>query len=345
MESLLKKYWSPPLKGEVFGNNMGKDANGKRGKRQLTAVFAKITGYGKYLPKQVRTNFDLEKTLDTTDRWIFERTGIERRHIAETESLVEMGINAGKEALAKARLAPEKLEMVILATSTGGTGAIQVREETVAGLKAFQAASFALSAACSGFTYGISIAEQMIKTGLVQNVLVLGAEKMSQVVDWADRNTCILFGDGAGAVVLEASPEPGVVDSKLYADGVDARVLTLAMEDTIKMSGQDVFKFAVKVVKNAINHILAVNELSLDEIKLIIPHQANKRIIDSVAKSLGTGEEKFYVNLHKYGNTSSASIPIAFEEAMEEKKLLPDDLVLMVGFGGGLTWGVNLIRI
>jgi 3-oxoacyl-[acyl-carrier-protein] synthase-3 len=337
--------------GKVFGKNMGKqlnsykiDANGKRGERQLTAVFAKITGYGKYLPKQVRTNFDLEKTLDTTDQWIFERTGIEKRHIA-TESLVEMGINAGKEALVKAGLAPEKLEMVILATSTGGTGAIRVREETMAGLKAFRAASFALAAACSGFTYGFSIAEQMIKTGLVKNVLVLGAEKMSQVVDWTDRNTCILFGDGAGAIVLEASPEPGVLASKLYADGVDAQVLTLAMEDTIKMNGQEVFKFAVKVVKNAINHILTDNKLSLEEIKLIIPHQANKRIIDSVVKSLGTGEEKFYVNLHKYGNTSSASIPIAFEEAMAEKKLLSDDLVLMVGFGGGLTWGVNLIRI
>lgn len=308
-------------------------------------VHAKITGCSKYLPQQVRTNIDLEKLVDTTHQWIVERTGIERRHIAEDETLIEMGIKAGRQALANAGLKPEDLNLLILATSTGEEEAIKVREETVAGLQAVKAASFTLSAACSGFTYGVSIAEQMIKTGLIGNALVLGAEKMSSVVDWNDRNTCILFGDGAGAIVLEAASEPGVIASKLYADGSGAGVLTLAPEDFIKMNGQEVFKFAVKVVKKAIVEILAENKLSIDDVKLVVPHQANKRIIDSVVKALGVEKNKFYVNLHKYGNTSSASIPIALEEAMAEGILVPGDLLLMVGFGGGLTWSVNLVKI
>ncbi len=320
----------------------------------------KILGTGSSAPDQVITNFDLEKMVDTTDEWITTRTGIKERRIAkEGESTSTFALLAAQRALRVARVSPEELDLIIVATVTPdmlfpATACLLQRE-----LKASQAASFDLEAGCTGFVYGLSLAEKYLRGGGGERALVVGAETLSKIVDWQDRSTCVLFGDGAGAAVLGLSEEEGIIATYLGSDGGGAHLLELpagcsrmpASLDTIngrlhyiKMNGNEVFKFAVKIMEEASREVIKKSGIAMDEIDLFIPHQANIRIINSAAKRLGIPEERVFVNVHKYGNTSSASVPLALDEAYQDGRIKSGDLILLVGFGAGLTWGSALIR-
>jgi len=323
--------------------------------------FAHIVGWGKYLPQTILTNADLEKIVDTSDEWIRTRTGIEARRIAaHDESTSTLAINAARQALAVANVDPLKLDLIIVATATPDyffpSTACLVQDE----LGAAHAGAYDLSAACSGFIYGLSMARDSIVAGSSRYVLVIGAETFSRVIDWQDRDTCVLFGDGAGAVLLAASEIPGgVLATALGADGSGAELLiipgggsrnpasleTIAQNlHTVRMNGREVFRFATRVMTRASKQVADAAHVSLEEIELIIPHQANSRIIESAAKSLKFADSKVYSNLSRYGNTSAASIPIALCEAIEENRIHPGDHLILVGFGGGLTWGAALVQ-
>ena len=323
--------------------------------------FAHIVGWGKYVPHTILTNADLEKMVDTSDEWIRSRTGIEARRIASREeSTSTLAINAARQALAVANVDPLKLDMIIVATTTPDyffpSTACLVQDA----LGAAHAAAFDLSAACSGFIYGLSMARDSIVAGSSRYVLVIGAEVFSRIIDWQDRNTCVLFGDGAGAVLLAASDVPGgVLATALGADGSGAELLivpgggsrhpasqeTVAQKlHTVRMNGREVFRFATRVMTRASKEVADAAHVPLEDIELVIPHQANSRIIESAAKSLKLSDDKVYSNLSRYGNTSAASIPIALCEAIEEKRIQPGDHLILVGFGGGLTWGAALVQ-
>ncbi len=326
-------------------------------------IRATISGTGSYLPEKVLTNHDLEKTLDTSDEWIRTRTGISERRIAhESESSSVLAAHAAGKALKSAGLEADDLSMIIVCTSTPDllfpATACFVQKE----IGASKSAAFDISAVCSGFVYGLSIAEQYIKSGRYQHILVIGSEVNSRIVDWTDRNTCVLFGDGAGAVVLsrETGAEPrGVLSSHIYSDGnlsslIEVpkgigRVSTCGENGNpehffIKMAGGATFKVAVKRMTEVCLEALAYNGLSKDDVDLIIPHQANKRIINAVTEKLQISSEKVFLNIHKYGNTSAASIPIAMNEAKELGLIKPGCLMLMMVVGSGLTWGAAVIR-
>ncbi|MDA0690511.1 MAG: ketoacyl-ACP synthase III [Nitrospinae bacterium] len=322
-----------------------------------------ITGTGSYLPEKVLTNQDLEKTLDTSDEWIRTRTGISERRIAhESESASVLAAHAARKALKAAGLEADDLNVIIVCTSTPDllfpATACFVQKE----LGASKSAAFDVSAVCSGFVYGLSIAEQYIKSGRYQHILVVGSEVNSRIVDWTDRNTCVLFGDGAGAVVVsrKAGSEPcGVLSSHIYSDGnlsnlievpkVIGRSQACGENGTqdhffIKMAGGATFKEAVKRMTAVCLEALEYNGLSKEDVDLVIPHQANKRIIDAVTEKLQIPAEKVFMNIHKYGNTSAASIPIAINEAKELGRIQPGCLMLMMVVGSGLTWGAAVIR-
>jgi len=320
----------------------------------------KILGTGSSVPERIITNFDLEKMVDTSDEWITTRTGIKERRIAqEEESTSTFALLAAQRALQAAQVSPEELDLIIVATVTPdmlfpATACLLQRE-----LKARKAASFDLEAGCTGFVYALSLAEKYLRGGEGEKALVVGAETLSKILDWEDRSTCVLFGDGAGAAVLGLSEEEGIIATYLGSDGGGAHLLELpagcsrmpASLDTvnsrlhyIKMNGNEVFKFAVKIMEEASLEVIKRGQVEIDEVSLFIPHQANIRIINSAAKRLGIPEEKVFVNVHKYGNTSSASVPLALDEAYREGKIKRSDLVLLVGFGAGLTWGSALIR-
>ncbi len=320
----------------------------------------KILGTGSSVPERIITNFDLEKMVDTSDEWITTRTGIKERRIAqEEESTSTFALLAAQRALQAAQVSPEELDLIIVATVTPdmlfpATACLLQRE-----LKAHKAASFDLEAGCTGFVYALSLAEKYLRGGGGEKALVVGAETLSKILDWEDRSTCVLFGDGAGAAVLGLSKEEGIIATYLGSDGGGAHLLELpagcsrmpASLDTvnsrlhyIKMNGNEVFKFAVKIMEEASLEVIKRGQVEIDEVSLFIPHQANIRIINSAAKRLGIPEEKVFVNVHKYGNTSSASVPLALDEAYREGKIKRSDLVLLVGFGAGLTWGSALIR-
>ena len=320
----------------------------------------KILGTGSSVPERIITNFDLEKMVDTSDEWITTRTGIKERRIAqEEESTSTFALLAAQRALQAAQVSPEELDLIIVATVTPdmlfpATACLLQRE-----LKAHKAASFDLEAGCTGFVYALSLAEKYLRGGGGEKALVVGAETLSKILDWEDRSTCVLFGDGAGAAVLGLSEEEGIIATYLGSDGGGAHLLELpagcsrmpASLDTvnsrlhyIKMNGNEVFKFAVKIMEKASLKVIKRGQVEIDEVSLFIPHQANIRIINSAAKRLGIPEEKVFVNVHKYGNTSSASVPLALDEAYREGKIKRSDLVLLVGFGAGLTWGSALIR-
>lgn len=326
-------------------------------------VRATIAGTGSYLPEKVLTNSDLEKTLDTSDEWIRTRTGISERRIAsESESASVLAAHAARKALKAAGLEADDLSLIIVCTSTPDllfpATACFVQKE----IGASKSAAFDVSAVCSGFVYGISIAEQYIKSGRYQHILVIGSEVNSRIVDWTDRNTCVLFGDGAGAVVLsrETGSEPcGVLSSHIYSDGnlsnlievpkVIGRSQACGENGTqdhffIKMAGGATFKEAIKRMTAVCLEALEYNGLSKDDVDLVIPHQANKRIIDAVTQKLQIPAEKVFLNIHKYGNTSAASIPIAINEAKELGLIKPGCLMLMMVVGSGLTWGAAVIR-
>lgn len=306
---------------------------------------AMIAGTGSYVPEAVLTNLDLEKKVNTSDDWIVSRTGISERRICSPEmTVVDLAAEAGKRALADAGISAAEVELIIVATVTAEhlfpSVACLVQER----LGAAKAAAFDLSAACAGFIYSLETAAQFIKSGTYTSVLVIGAEVLSRFVDWKDRNTCILFGDGAGAVVLRSSAHSGLLGSYLQADGSGGNLLKLCNNGNIEMCGNEVFRFAVKIMGDAVEQVLEKLQLKKEDLDYLIPHQANIRIIQSAAKRLDLPMDKVYVNVNKYGNTSAASIPLALDEAVKAGKIKAGDLVALVGFGAGLTWAASVIR-
>ncbi len=322
---------------------------------------AMIIGTGAYVPDEVITNDYLEGLVDTSDEWIKTRTGIsERRRAASDAAVSDLAFPASKQALEAANVAPEELDLIVVATITPDTYCPSAACWLQSRLGAKRAFAFDVNAACSGFVYGLSVADQFIRSGSVQRALFVGAEIMTRVVNWKDRATCVLWGDGAGAVVLAPSENGrGILSSHLYSDGSNGETLTVAGggsrvtpinretvdQDlhTLKMNGQDTFKFAVRAFTEVCTEALQHNHLTAEEIDLFIPHQANIRIIDAAVKRLHLSKEQVMLTIHKYGNTSSASIPVALDEAVREGRIRPGDTLLLAAFGGGLTWGATVL--
>jgi 3-oxoacyl-[acyl-carrier-protein] synthase-3 len=323
---------------------------------EVFMLFAHITGWGMSVPEAVLTNDDLAKIVDTNDQWIRERTGIHERHIArENQFSSTLGAEAALKALEVANVKPGDVDLIICATSSPEhifpATACLIQDQ----IGADKAGAFDLSAACTGFVYAVTLAAQAIKSGSSKTVLVVGAETLSRFVNWKDRNTCILFGDGAGAFVLQASEKPGgVLSSIMRSDGSGSDLLSIpaggshhpAAEATIHagshfihMDGREVFRFATRVMASSTREVVEASGLTMDQIQWIVPHQANIRIIEAAARGLKLPMERFIVNLERYGNTSTASIPIAAVEAAADGRIKPGDRIVMVGFGGGLTWG------
>jgi 3-oxoacyl-[acyl-carrier-protein] synthase-3 len=316
---------------------------------------ASIVGIGSYLPKKVLTNFDIEKMVDTSDEWIRDRTGIRERRISDkSEATSDLAVEAARKAVASAKIDPKEIELIIVGTSSPdmlfpSTSCI-VQDK----LGAVNSAAFDVSAACTGFNYALASAAGFIESGVYNNVLVIGADTLTKYLDWTDRNTCILFGDGAGAVMLKAADDgSGVLASYLGAEGSGGKHLIMpgggsrdpeAKKRFIWMDGKEVFKFAVKVLPKCIKSVLERSKLKTEDISLLIPHQANMRIIDFALRNLGLSKDKVYVNLDRYGNTSAASIPIALDEASREGRIKSGDVVVLAGFGAGLTYGANVIK-
>lgn len=311
---------------------------------------ARIAGLGKYLPERVMTNAELEKLVETSDTWIQERTGVrERRIAADHESSSTMGTEAARQALAQAEIEPGDLDLVIAATTTPDGMFPAVASLIQNGLGAKQAGAFDINAACVGFLSGLSTASQFIASGAYKRILVVGTEVLSRMLNWEDRGTCVLFGDGAGAVVLEAADRGGTLSFVLHSDGSRADKLfapgPCGPEGAgtpghyfIEMDGPHIFKFAVQAMESATREAIADAGLTLEDIDLFVPHQANLRIIKATAKALGLPQERAMVNVDRYGNTSSASIPIALREAWEQGRLKDDAILALVSFGGGLAW-------
>lgn len=326
----------------------------------VSTRYAHITGWGAYAPPRIVTNEDLTHLVPTSDAWIRERTGIATRHIAdEGEYTSTMAIKAGRAALEVAGLDPGKLQLVICATSTPDYLMPNTASLIQDGLGATHAAAFDLNAACSGFVYAMSVATGMIRSGLYDSVLVIGAEAMSRVMNWSDRSTCVLFGDGAGAVVLEASDTPGgVLSCALGSDGSGGDLLMVGLgtrlpitqdavaagDTSMKMNGQQVYRFATRILGEATEQVVEGAGLELSDIDLVIPHQANTRILEVAAKKLGLPPEKLFSNLERYGNTSAASVPLALVDAIDQGRVQAGDHIVMVGFGGGLTWAACLVE-
>lgn len=327
--------------------------------------YAHIIGWGKYLPQRVLTNHDLSQIVETSDEWITTRTGIRERRIAATgETTATLAFEAAARALDVAGVPASELDLIIVATSTPAAVFPSTASLVQDYLGARHAGAFDLSAACSGFVYALSMAGNAIASGSSKTALVIGAETMSRVLDWQDRGTCILFGDGAGAVVLKGSSVPGgLLASSLRSDGSGADILRLPAlytssvpgvepllsangrpKNTISMNGRQVFRFATHAIADIIEDVLEQAELTTDDIALIVPHQANARIVESAAKRLKIPAERFFLNLEHAGNTSAASIPIALCDAIDAGLLKPNDNVIFVGFGGGLTWAASVIK-
>jgi 3-oxoacyl-[acyl-carrier-protein] synthase-3 len=317
---------------------------------------ARIAGIGKYLPQRIMTNLDLEKMVETSDTWIQERTGVRERHIAaDHETASTMGIEAAKQALAQAAIDPADLDLIICATTTPDGMFPAAASLIQDGLGARHAGAFDINAACVGFLSALATASQFIESGTYKRALVVGSEVLSRIVDWTDRGTCVLFGDGAGAVVLEASDRGGPLSFVLHSDGSGAAALyatgpcsaaeaAAAKRYYIAMDGRHIFKFAVKAMEQATREAVASAGLTVKDIDLLIPHQANMRIIDATAKALDLPPERTVVNVDRCGNTSSASIPMALREAWEQGRLHEGDRVVFVAFGGGLVWGAMLLE-
>ena len=325
---------------------------------------ATITGTGSYLPEQVVTNFDLEKMVDTSDEWIRQRTGITERRIAEDDvATSDLCIHAARWAIKNANIDPLDIEMILVATVTPDTFFPSTACYVQKGIGAKNAAAMDLSAACAGFLYGLDLADGMIKSGRYNTILVIGGEVFNNIIDWNDRNTCVLFGDGAGAAIVQATDEPkGILASYIGSDGDYADIDLLGIpaggsrmpitpeaidqkRDKLQMNGREVFKLGVRLMPEAAQRVLREANVSIEEIDLLIPHQANLRIIEAVGDRLGVPREKVYVNVDKYGNTSAATVIIALDEAIREGRAKPGDLLLFVTFGAGLTWGSTLLRL
>ncbi len=322
---------------------------------------AHIVGWGKALPARVLSNADLAAMVDTSDEWIRQRTGIVQRYIAgEGETTFTLSLQAAQAALDVADLDPARLELIIVATVTPEHAFPATACLVQDALGAKRAAAFDLSAGCSGFVYGLSLAADLLAAGSYDHALVVGAETLSRIIDWTDRSTCVLFGDGAGAVVLQASEAPGgILSSVLGADGSGGDVLILpaggsaqpttaetvaAGQHFAQMRGRQVFRFATRIMPEASRQVLERANLTVEDVALFVPHQANDRILQSAAKGLGVPEERMYSNLARYGNTSAASVPIALCEAIEQDLIKRNDVIVCVGFGAGLTWAATAIR-
>ena len=305
---------------------------------------AGIVGIGRYLPEKVVTNADLEKIMDTTDEWIRSRTGIEERRIADDNTNTsDMGLAAAQKAIENAGITPEELDLILVATVTPDQPFPSVACMLQERLGAKNAAAMDVSAACAGFMYGIVTAKQFVESGTYKHVLIVGVEKLSKITNWEDRNTAVLFGDGAGAVIIgEVSENRGVLAFELGADGTGAK--HLYQDEYIIMNGREVFKFAVRQMGESCLNVLEKAGLSKEDVDFLIPHQANIRIMEASRQRLELPVEKMSKTVHKYGNTSAASIPISLVEELEAGKIKDDDIIVMVGFGGGLTWGAIAIR-
>ena len=319
--------------------------------------YSRIIGTGGYLPEKILTNFDLEKMVETSDAWIRERTGIRQRHIAaEDQTTADLAEQAARQALEAADLSPDAIELIVVATTTPdkifpSTACLLQQRLGNRGAPAFD-----VQAVCSGFIYALSVADQFIRTGMVRNALVVGAETLSRIIDWRDRNTCVLFGDGAGAVVLRADEEAGILSTHIHADGryeellhVPSGVSRRPVSDSISersmhMKGSEVFKVAVNTLSRVASETLAHNGLTPDALDWLVPHQANKRIIDATGRKLKLKPEQVVVTVDRHANTSAASVPLALNEAVRDGRIQRGQLIMMEAFGGGFTWGSALVR-
>ncbi|MFJ8520466.1 beta-ketoacyl-ACP synthase III [Lysinibacillus xylanilyticus] len=307
---------------------------------------AGIIGIGKYVPEKVVTNFDLEKMMDTSDEWIRTRTGIEERHFAaDDQETSDLAVAAAKEAIAKAGITPEEIGLILVATVTQDQNfpsvACMVQEQ----IGAVNAAAMDQAAACAGFIYSLVTAKQFVESNAYKYVLVVGVEKLSKVLDWEDRNTAVLFGDGASAAIVgPVSEGRGILSFELGADGTGGKNLYLTQQDTIAMNGREVFKFAVRQMGESAVNVLEKAGLTKEDVDFLVPHQANIRIMESARERLELPPEKMSKTIHKYGNTSAASIGISLVDELEAGKIKDDDILVLVGFGGGLTWGAVTIR-
>jgi 3-oxoacyl-[acyl-carrier-protein] synthase III len=319
-------------------------------------IYSRINGTGSYLPEKILTNKDLEKFVDTSDEWIVARTGIRERHIAaDHENASDLALHASRRAIEAAGVRPDDIDLIIVATSTPdmifpSTAAIL---QDKLGIKN-SGAAFDVQAVCSGFVYALATADKFIRSGDHQCALVVGTEIFSRILDWNDRGTCVLFGDGAGAVILQASERPGILSSHLHADGSYNNILCVPgtlnrgqpMGDPLlKMDGQAVFKLAVKVLEDVALEALAANRMTISDVDWLIPHQANTRIMSATGKKLGIAPEKVVVTVDKHGNTSAASIPLALDVAVRDGRILAGHTVLLEGVGGGFTWGSVLLNL
>ena len=309
-------------------------------------LYSKVIGSGSYLPEKILTNHDLAKIVDTSHDWIFERTGIEQRHIAsENESSVDMAYKASLKAMSVAQLSPGDIDMIIVATATPERKFPSTAVLLQDNLKIEQGFAFDINAACTGFVYALDIADKYIQSKVARNILVVGSEKMSSLLDWKDRNTCVLFGDGAGAVILSESSKPGILSTNIGSNGSYKDLLTVNIDpEFIEMKGNDVFKIAVKTMGKLAVSTLEKNNITIDQIDCLIPHQANSRIINAIAKKISLPSEKVILTVNKHGNTSAASIPLAFDDAYHNGSLKEGNLIMLEAFGAGFTWGSVLLK-
>lgn len=320
-------------------------------------MYSRITGTGSYLPEKVLTNKDLEKIVDTTDEWIFERTGIRERHIVEMESASDMAEHAARRALEMAGKNPEDVDLIVVGTSTPDLvfPSTACLLQNNLGIRNGGAA-MDVQAACSGFVYALSVADNFIRAGSAKCALVVGTEAMSKILDWTDRGTCILFGDGAGAVLLEATEEPGILSTHIHSDGAYEHLLSVnagisrnqellrAEGALIQMRGNEVFRVAVNTLGRIVDETLEKNGMTKSDVKWLVPHQANIRIIQATAKKLDMSMDNVVVTVDIHGNTSSASVPLALDTAVRDGRIKRGEIILLEAFGGGFTWGSALIR-
>ncbi|WP_420561862.1 beta-ketoacyl-ACP synthase III [Tepidicaulis sp.] len=324
----------------------------------MSVIRSVVAGCGSFLPEKVLTNADLAKMVDTSDEWIVERTGIHRRHIAaDDEKTSDLALAASRKALEDAGMSADDVDMIILATTTPDNTFPATATAVQAGLGMHHGAAFDVQAVCSGFVYAVAVANNFIAMGQARAILVIGAETFSRLLDWDDRGTCVLFGDGAGAIVLKAEEQPGTRDDrgvltahlhsdgrykeKLYVDGGPGSTCTVGH---VRMEGREVFRHAVVNIAEAIEEALAATGLTADDIDWFVPHQANKRILDATAKRIGLAPEKVVITVGEQGNTSAASVPLALDAAVKDGRIKRGDLVLLEAMGGGFTWGSALVR-
>ncbi len=318
-------------------------------------IWSRIIGTGSYLPPKVVTNDDLARQMDTTDEWIRTRTGIRQRHIAEpSQTSSDLGVEASRAALAAARIAPQEIDLIVVATATPdyifpSTACIMQAKLGIKGCAAFD-----IQAVCSGFVYALAIADKMIRSGQHRCALIVGAEVYSRILDWNDRGTAVLFGDGAGAVILRADSKPGIMASALHADGSYGDILSvpgnvcggkIVGSPFLQMDGQAVFKFAVKVLDEVGRETLAMCGLTPADVDWLIPHQANVRILEATARKLGIDLSKLIVTVDRHGNTSAASVPLALDLAIRDGRIKPGHKIMLQGVGGGFTWGASLVEM